>query len=220
MGQYFTLVNYDKKEEVSVSNVGSGFIKMQELVANDDFGRLLAFIMADGNIDGGAVRSSWAGDEIQLIGDYRKGAQGLPKLKHVDPWHAKGEEKFKDVTRQMVEEFNAYASWYGQPLVRYTPPVDSGDRYVKGKGYYPVGRVVVKDYGPDDEQKQKTRVISDSSKRTRSEYIYGVLPAEPGTPLKLIDMPCEEFLCPGCATKKQNTGFGIGRPDMILVGKG
>lgn len=191
MGQYFTLVNYDKRQKVSVGEVGSGFIKMQEFVANDDFGRLLSFIIANGRVDGGAVRSSWAGDEIDLIGDYRGGAPELPKLKHPDPWKTGGgEEKFKNVTRQMIEEFNAYATMYGQPLVRYNPstsklvtdPHDK-NRFIsvptgipqpeKGHGYYPIGRAVVTDYGHYIVGRDGKLVVIEYNKLKKGEKIRG-----------------------------------------------
>jgi hypothetical protein len=178
MSQYFKLVNYDKKEEVDLGEVGYGLIKMQEFVADDDFGRLLSFIMADGRVDGGAIRSSWAGDDIDLIGDYRSDASELPRLSHPDPWKARNAANYKNVTRQLIEEFNAYATFFSQPLVRYNPntenwvqdPTSPNQRLAvpngiakpkEGYGYYPVGRAVVTDYDPalsrNKSRKSKTK---------------------------------------------------------------
>ena len=77
MGQYYLIVNLDKKQYLSPSHCGDG-IKLMEFACSAQ-GTLaaLAILLADGNNRGGGdlrstneIIGSWAGDRIVVTGDY------------------------------------------------------------------------------------------------------------------------------------------------------
>lgn len=220
MGQYFVVANHDRKELLSIGKVGAGFVKMQEWIANDDFARLLAFVMADGRADGGAVRSSWAGDRIQIIGDYRTDAteaKEAPRL--TTPDYRAVSKQYTDVTRKLVEQFNAYAGWWGDPPVSYYPGEGEGvpGRPEKGMAYYPTGRVrIVQSRFVEEKGKRrfvrKESVLDPPFKAPENSYIVGVMPSPPGTPLKAVPEK-REFYCEKCRSGEAADAM---RPDLIL----
>jgi uncharacterized protein YbcC (UPF0753/DUF2309 family) len=77
MGQYYRIVNLDKKEYISPHFFGDG-AKLMEFGCSS-YGMMtgLAILLADGNNRGGgdlysedAIIGSWAGDRIVITGDY------------------------------------------------------------------------------------------------------------------------------------------------------
>ena len=93
MGQYYLIVNIDKRQYLNPHKCGDG-LKLLEF-ASGSCGTLaaLAILLADGNGRGGGdlhsdnpVIGSWAGDRIAIAGDYadegkihrRPGPQPLP----------------------------------------------------------------------------------------------------------------------------------------------
>jgi len=102
MGQYYLIVNLDKKEYINPHGVGCG-IKAWEICAGD-VARLLPFLLRrSDNWGGGDPRDEykydghWAGDRIVMIGDYD--SSGLYNEVY---------EKYKDITLEVAEEFNDF----------------------------------------------------------------------------------------------------------------
>lgn len=99
MGQYFKLINEDKKEVVNAWDLGGG-AKFFEWLYNREI-RVLAWLLRRSNVVGGGdiekyeTLGRWAGDRISLVGDYDK--SGLYD-----------EEKtgFTDISKLLKEEFN------------------------------------------------------------------------------------------------------------------
>jgi hypothetical protein len=78
MGQYYNIVNVDKKQYISPLDFGTN-VSLCSIALNGGFGAMtaLAALLADGNNRGnGDIRSdnpiigSWAGDRIVIAGDY------------------------------------------------------------------------------------------------------------------------------------------------------
>lgn len=77
MGQYFMLVNKDKKEFVNPHTMGCGLKFMEMCCMGASMGPALLYLVVqstgEGNGDGligGTLRGHWAGDRIVLVGDY------------------------------------------------------------------------------------------------------------------------------------------------------
>jgi len=102
MGQYFILINLDKKECICSWNLSTG-AKLWEWCANN-ICRLLPFLLRKSSENGGGdIRKDyknagrWAGNKIVLVGDYDDS-----KL------YQKARDKFKDISKEVVEEFNDF----------------------------------------------------------------------------------------------------------------
>ncbi|MEM5815508.1 MAG: hypothetical protein QXL14_00460 [Candidatus Aenigmatarchaeota archaeon] len=102
MGQYFILINLDKKEYVDPFNIGSGS-KFFEVCWNNA-GKLLVYLLRKSNETGGGdveepkklqYCGRWAGDRIVLIGDYDKS-----KL------YQKAKKNYKDIGIEAAKEYN------------------------------------------------------------------------------------------------------------------
>ena len=68
MGQYWTLINLDKKEKITSFALGSG-TKLVEMAWNTGPSASLVVLLAVNGGDDLAI-GRWAGDRIVLIGDY------------------------------------------------------------------------------------------------------------------------------------------------------
>jgi len=76
MGQYFFIVNLDKKEYLHPHKMGSG-LKLWEICA-DNLPRVLPLLLRQSSEGGGGdyhgedfnVVGRWAGDRITVVGDY------------------------------------------------------------------------------------------------------------------------------------------------------
>lgn len=102
MGQYFYIVNLDKKEFLHPHHLGSG-LKLWEICANN-ISRILPFLLRKSNEGGGGdihkdykFAGRWAGDKIVVIGDY-------DKSKLFD----KADKEFKNISKAAREEFNDF----------------------------------------------------------------------------------------------------------------
>lgn len=102
MGQYFKLINEDKKEVINAWDLGGG-AKFYEWLFNREI-RVLAWLLRRSNEGGGGdinnpekyqTLGRWAGDRISLIGDYDK--SGLYD-----------EEKtgYADISKLLKKEYN------------------------------------------------------------------------------------------------------------------
>lgn len=103
MGQYFKIVNVDKKEVVDPFELWEGS-KFWELCANN-IGRLLVYLLRKSSETGGGDVNNpeelefcgrWAGDRIVVVGDYDES-----KLYFIA-------EKFRDISIEAAREFNKF----------------------------------------------------------------------------------------------------------------
>jgi len=102
MGQYFLLVNLDKREYVYPIYVSTG-MKLIELCVNN-FGALLLFLLRKSSEGGGGdidkpykYAGRWAGDRVVLVGDYDE-----------SDLFRKALEEYKDITLAVVNEYNDF----------------------------------------------------------------------------------------------------------------
>jgi hypothetical protein len=125
MGEYFRIVNLDKKEYIDPHECEGG-VKFWEVVVNPKMPQLLAYIL--NNYDG-----IWAGDRITIIGDYDQGFSGVDNatiynlcinqnspdfeegFDSINKWRKENGYKpvnksdlFKEVSRDIIKEFNDY----------------------------------------------------------------------------------------------------------------
>lgn len=117
MGQYFILVNLDKKEYVSPWDIG-GVAKLCEWCGNPQAG-VIPFLLAQGPDDGvlGSYErylkekrlgeklphpewGRWAGDRIVLIGDYEDS-----KL------YEKARSEYENISEWLLKEFNKFMGY-------------------------------------------------------------------------------------------------------------
>jgi hypothetical protein len=77
MGQYYKIVNLDKREYLHPHKCGDGLKLMEFGLSGDGTMACLAILLADGNGRGGGdldsnhpIIGSWAGDRIVITGDY------------------------------------------------------------------------------------------------------------------------------------------------------
>jgi len=102
VGQYFLLVNLDKREYVYPIYVSVG-MKLIELCVNN-FGALLLFLLRKSSEGGGGdinksykYAGRWAGDRVVLVGDYDES----------DLFH-KALNEYNDITLAVVNEYNDF----------------------------------------------------------------------------------------------------------------
>lgn len=102
MGQYFRLLNLDKREYVDPWDVG-GVAKLWEWCANNQC-RVIPFLLRQSSEGGGgdiqedySLAGHWAGDRVVLVGDYDDS-----KLFDI------AEKEFMNISKQLVKEFNDF----------------------------------------------------------------------------------------------------------------
>jgi hypothetical protein len=113
MGQYFKLVNLDKKEVVNPWDIG-GLTKFWEWLYNPQ-ARVLVWLLRQSDEGGGgdideperySTLGRWAGDRITLIGDYdSSGLWDKSKTKEVDGRPLPNTEH-TDISKTLRQEFN------------------------------------------------------------------------------------------------------------------
>lgn len=101
MGQYFLIVNLDKKEFIHPSRAGMGS-KLWEIAVNN--GGIFPLLLRKSSEGGGGdimkpfwSAGRWAGNRVVVVGDYDK--SGL---------YDKAQKRFKDVTKRVVKDFNEF----------------------------------------------------------------------------------------------------------------
>jgi hypothetical protein len=115
MGQYFVLVNLDKREYLHPHKLGMG-LKLYEICANKGAGVLPYLLRKSSGNGGGDVNlrtewaGHWAGDRIVVIGDYDE--SGLYQ-KVQEPTLLNEEIEYKDISLEVREE---YEKFLGEPL--------------------------------------------------------------------------------------------------------
>lgn len=127
MGEYFRIVNLDKKEYIDPHECEGG-VKFWEVVVNQRMPQFLAYIL--NNYDG-----IWAGDRITIIGDYDEtqyfagvenctiyqlcinqnapdfdeSFESLNKYRKENGHEpVKKSDLFKEISRDMIKEYNDY----------------------------------------------------------------------------------------------------------------
>ncbi len=109
MGQYFVVVNLDRREFL---RFGAG--KLREIVGCRDFG-VLGYLLATDNVDGTVVGfmdewewfGRWCGDRIALVGDYAEDAKNFMK---VGVSYEDVLEGFRDISDEVLREFYRFLS--------------------------------------------------------------------------------------------------------------
>lgn len=107
MGQYYMIVNIDKKEFIHPHKFGDG-LKLLEF--GDSMGgtmTALAILLADGNNRGGGdlrsdkeIIGSWAGDRIVIAGDYADEGKFLKGKK--ENLHSHAYDNYKDISDDII----------------------------------------------------------------------------------------------------------------------
>jgi len=134
MGQYFLIVNLDKKEYLHPHKLASG-LKFWEILASQSATRVLAFLLRQSNEGGGgdydkvtyqedkkAYCGRWAGDKIVIVGDYDQSrlyekCQSESEMLQHNAWCFKEHhldrilnkrDLFKDITDKMLPYYNEF----------------------------------------------------------------------------------------------------------------
>lgn len=115
MGQYFKLVNLDKKEVVNPWDIG-GVAKFWEWLYNPQ-ARVLVWLLRQSDGDGGGdipqeererytTLGRWAGNRITLVGDYD--SSGLWEKSRVlnEQHQPKPYAEYTDISKTLRQEFN------------------------------------------------------------------------------------------------------------------
>ena len=87
MGQYYIIVNLDKKQFIHPHKFGDGLKLLEFGCSSEGTLTALAILLADGNGRGGGdlksenpIVGSWAGDRIVIAGDYADGLKFLEDI--------------------------------------------------------------------------------------------------------------------------------------------
>ena len=109
MGQYWYIVNLDKKEYVHPHQIGSG-LKLREIAGTTTVAAALAILLAPlpgrdgGDFEQDAMTGRWAGDRIALVGDYSEFADcSAPGWKEAVQLHQAEEDgrEFKNISEEL-----------------------------------------------------------------------------------------------------------------------
>ncbi len=102
MGQYYLIVNLDKREYLHPHRFGDGLKLMEFGCSSDGTMTALAILLADGNGRGGGdldaddpIVGSWAGDRIVVAGDYADGGRWIESASR-DELQAVANERFTE----------------------------------------------------------------------------------------------------------------------------
>jgi len=101
MGQYYKIVNLDKKQFLSPHACGNGAKLMEFGLSQMSIMSCLAILLADGNNRGGGdlrsnnpIIGSWAGDRIVITGDYADDGKFIPEDAGPLEWNGKVHEEY------------------------------------------------------------------------------------------------------------------------------
>ena len=125
MGQYFRVVNLDKREWFETP-----LVKLWEICANNEIG-VLAYLLATNNPDGTPLAKEaiktrngklkppkwakhfgrWCGDRIVVIGDYAEGATNYKIEPGVYPSYSElNGPTWRNITKELFEEYERFMS--------------------------------------------------------------------------------------------------------------
>lgn len=115
MGQYFILLNLDKKEYIHPHRLGCG-AKLWEIAVNK-ISAVFAFLLRQSSEGGGGDiqkdyknAGRWAGDRIVVVGDYDE--SGL---------YQKAAKEYREISGDIIEELNDFIGCQDYKL-EYCPP--------------------------------------------------------------------------------------------------
>jgi len=124
MGQYYVIINLDKREYLHPHRFDDG-MKAKEWLWSGDICRALSVLLIDGDGRGGGDVNSplcgrWAGDRIVIAGDYGDKAKFVDKeflLVGTEPTNVFDIacEQFNDISREVIEELASLGDKYLQP---------------------------------------------------------------------------------------------------------
>lgn len=129
MGQYYLIVNLDKKQFLHPHRCGDGLKLLEFACGGIGTMTALAVLLADGNNRGGgdlrsdhAIIGSWAGDRIVIAGDYAD--QGKFTEQAERTLYGLAHDEFEDVSRRalramaddcyLAEEMKRMTTWQGE----------------------------------------------------------------------------------------------------------
>ena len=115
MGQYFKIVNEDKKEVVNAWDIGGG-AKFWEWMYNPQI-RVFGWLLRKSDGDGGGDIPSeergqyqtlgrWAGDRVTLVGDYDSSELYQKASNEDDAGEKRQDGEYTDISKLVREEFN------------------------------------------------------------------------------------------------------------------
>jgi hypothetical protein len=119
MGQYYRIVNLDKKQYIKPHAFGDGAKLMEFAMSGEGTMAALAVLLSDGNGRGGGdIRSadplvgSWAGDRIVITGDYADEGKFVPEGAEGNLYHHT-EESFENISGKVRALFRAAGETIG-----------------------------------------------------------------------------------------------------------
>ena len=129
MGQYYLIVNFDKKQFLHPHKCGDGLKLLEFGCSANGTLTALAVLLADGNNRGsGDLRSdhpvigSWAGDRIVIAGDYAD--EGKFTNDHQRTLYHVAHDEYQDISRQalramtddryLAEQMKQNTTWQGE----------------------------------------------------------------------------------------------------------
>lgn len=105
MGQYYYVINLDKKQFLHPHRFGDGLKLLEFGCSSNGTMTGLAILLADGNNRGGGdlhsdkpIIGSWAGDRIIISGDYADNAPGQESS-----WHDIAATSFEEISAPVIE---------------------------------------------------------------------------------------------------------------------
>ncbi len=136
MGQYYKVVNLDKKQYLHPHNLGDGLKLMEFGSSGGGTMMALAILLSDGNGQGGgdldseqALVGSWAGDRIVVVGDYagndeKYGIVGTKENEDSDPnsLYDIAENEFENISFRILDALtdNEYErEHFAEKTIRY-----------------------------------------------------------------------------------------------------
>jgi hypothetical protein len=110
MGQYYYVVNLDKKEYIHPHKMGDGLKLLEFACSTGGTMTALAILLAEGNGKGGGdlrgdhpVIGSWAGDRIVIAGDYADKGTWFRD----DTIHKHASKHFREISQEVREAMSA-----------------------------------------------------------------------------------------------------------------
>jgi len=115
MGQYYRIVNLDKKQYIKPHDFNDGAKLMEFALSGDGTMAALAVLLADGNGRGGgdmhsqdALVGSWAGDRVVITGDYADNGKFVPDDGDKEaPLYSYTEEHCENISAKVRAVFRA-----------------------------------------------------------------------------------------------------------------
>lgn len=108
MGQYYFIVNLDRKEYINPHELGAG-LKMWEICANSIAG-VLPYLLGQSTGQGGgdpdrdiATFGRWAGDRVVVVGDYDESDEYGDLYKR-----AREDEGYKEISDEVRDDYNSF----------------------------------------------------------------------------------------------------------------